>query len=216
MIRGFIDSLDEEPPDTQGDTHRDTQEIHGDEWSSGADSPALAALIDQLAKKDEQIAKLMETVADSTKAVQGAQALHHETAPDARAGIDRAEAEPLAKAQEGLEGLAMKWNVSVLRRSGECERTEVADFELSEFFNRIASAEGKAWVLSVERVGDVGDSALVEPDGDELVSQLGKRRWRVMGDPEDGWWVEVDSDGNELPGDWEYDRKGGYVYCAFA
>lgn len=103
----------------------------------------------------------------------------------------------------------MKWNVSVLRRSGECERTEVADFELSEFFNRIASAEGKAWVLSVERVGDVGDSALVEPDGDELVSQLGKRRWRVMGDPEDGWWVEVDSDGNELPGDWEYDRKGG-------
>lgn len=76
LIRGFIDSLDEEPPDT----HRDTQEIHGDERSSGADSPALAALIDQLAKKDEQIAKLMETVADSTKAVQGAQALHHETA----------------------------------------------------------------------------------------------------------------------------------------
>ena len=27
----------------------------------------------------------------------------------------------------------MKWNVSVLRRSGECERTEVADFELSEY-----------------------------------------------------------------------------------
>ncbi len=45
-----------------------------------ADSPALAALIDQLAKKDEQIAKLMETVADGTKAVQGAQVLHHETA----------------------------------------------------------------------------------------------------------------------------------------
>lgn len=36
--------------------------------------------LDQLAKKDEQIAKLMETVADGTKAVQGAQALHHETA----------------------------------------------------------------------------------------------------------------------------------------
>lgn len=44
-----------------------------------ADSPALGALIDQLAKKDEQIAKLMDTVADGTKAVQGAQALHHET-----------------------------------------------------------------------------------------------------------------------------------------
>ena len=87
LIRGFIDSLDEEPPDTQGDTHRDTQEIHGAEQSNGADSPALAALVEQLAvkdaqlaKKDEQIAKLMDTVADSTKAVQGAQALHHETA----------------------------------------------------------------------------------------------------------------------------------------
>ena len=54
--------------------------------ADSTDSPALAALIDQLAvkdaqlaKKDEQIAKLMETVAD-TKAVQGAQVLHHETA----------------------------------------------------------------------------------------------------------------------------------------
>ena len=48
--------------------------------ADSTDSPALAALIGQLAKKDEQIAKLMETVADSTKAVQGAQVLHHETA----------------------------------------------------------------------------------------------------------------------------------------
>lgn len=43
----------------------------------------------------------------------------------------------------------MKWNVSVLRRSGECERTEVADFELSEFFNRIASAEANARVAEL-------------------------------------------------------------------
>ena len=48
--------------------------------ADSTDSPALAALIDQLARKDEQIAKLMDTVADGTKAVQGAQALHHETA----------------------------------------------------------------------------------------------------------------------------------------
>ena len=43
----------------------------------------------------------------------------------------------------------MKWNVFVLRKSGECERTEVADFELAAFFNRISNAEGKALVLSV-------------------------------------------------------------------
>ena len=47
--------------------------------TNSTDSQALSALIGQLAKKDEQIAKLMDTVADGTKAVQGAQALHHET-----------------------------------------------------------------------------------------------------------------------------------------
>ena len=48
--------------------------------AESADSTALAALVEQLAVKDAQIAKLMDTVVDSTKAVQGAQALHHETA----------------------------------------------------------------------------------------------------------------------------------------
>lgn len=48
--------------------------------TDSTDSRALSALIGQLAKKDEQIAKLMDAVADGTKAVQGAQALHHETA----------------------------------------------------------------------------------------------------------------------------------------
>lgn len=61
-------------PDTLPDT------CQTDASTPGGDSAAVAALIEQLAKKDEQIAKLMETVADSTKAVQGAQALHHETA----------------------------------------------------------------------------------------------------------------------------------------
>lgn len=62
-------------PDTLPDTCQT-----GASTPDGGDSAAVAALIGQLAKKDEQIAKLMETVADSTKAVQGAQALHHETA----------------------------------------------------------------------------------------------------------------------------------------
>lgn len=66
-------------PDTLPDTLPDTCQT-GASTHGGGDSVAVAALIEQLAKKDEQIAKLMETVADSTKAVQGAQALHHETA----------------------------------------------------------------------------------------------------------------------------------------
>lgn len=122
--------------------------------------------------------------------------------------------DPLANAQEDLEGAAMKWSVSVLRESGETERTEVADFELSAFFARISAIEGKASVLSVERVADIGDSALVKPHGDDLVQVLGKRRWCVKRDPKDDWWVEVDSDGSELPDDWEYSREYGYVYCS--
>ena len=47
----------------------------------------------------------METVADSTRAVQGAQALHHETAQALALESDGTEAEPMAKAQEGLEGI---------------------------------------------------------------------------------------------------------------
>lgn len=71
LARQMPDTL----PDTLPDTCQTGASTHG-----GGDSVAVAALIEQLAKKDEQIAKLMETVADSTKAVQGAQALHHETA----------------------------------------------------------------------------------------------------------------------------------------
>lgn len=32
----------------------------------------------------------------------------------------------------------------------------------------------------------------------------GERRWIVKGDPIEDWWVEIDVDGRELPGDWEY------------
>lgn len=45
-----------------------------------ADSEAVAALVSQLAEKDAQISRLMDMVAEGTRAVQGAQALHHETA----------------------------------------------------------------------------------------------------------------------------------------
>lgn len=41
---------------------------------------AVAALVSQLAEKDAQISRLMDMVAEGTRAVQGAQALHHETA----------------------------------------------------------------------------------------------------------------------------------------
>lgn len=51
-------------------------------YASGGDasgSVAISALADQIAVKDGQIASLMEQLAESTKAIQGAQALHHET-----------------------------------------------------------------------------------------------------------------------------------------
>lgn len=47
---------------------------------------------------------------------------------------------------------------------------------------------------------------LCEVDGD--------RRWIIKGDPIEDWWVEIDTDGHELPGDWEYDRDEGYATCS--
>lgn len=63
------------------DTLPDKCQTNASTQDSDENAPtALAALVEQLAVKDAQIAKLMDAVADSTKAVQGAQALHHETA----------------------------------------------------------------------------------------------------------------------------------------
>ena len=70
----------------------------------------------------------------------------------------------------------MKWNVSVLRRSGECERTEVADFELSEFFNRIASAEAKAQLSEANaRVAELAGK----------LASLAERQQAIAATP---WW----------------------------
>lgn len=78
----------------------------------------------------------------------------------------------------------MKWSVSVLRESGETERTEVADFELSAFFARISAIEGKASVLSVERVADIGDSVLVKPARGRLSAGTRKAPLVRQGRPE--------------------------------
>lgn len=98
----------------------------------------------------------------------------------------------------------------------KAERLEAAREELASTRAQLAECRSQVegFAARFERIADVGDSALVKPDGDDLVQELGKRRWRVKGDPEDDWWVEVDSGGNELPGDWEYDPESGCVYCS--
>ena len=72
----------------------------------------------------------------------------------------------------------MKWNVSALRRSGECERTEVADFELSEFFNRIASAEAEAKAQLAEANARVAELA-------GKLASLAERQQAIAATP---WW----------------------------
>lgn len=53
-----------------------------------ADRSAVEALVSQLAEKDAQISRLMDMVAEGARALQAAQALHHETAQ--RLGIEPA------------------------------------------------------------------------------------------------------------------------------
>lgn len=42
----------------------------------------------------------------------------------------------------------------------------------------------------------------------------GNRRWVANGESEEDWWVEVDRNGQRLPGEWEYDREEGIVVCS--
>ncbi|MEF2559962.1 MAG: hypothetical protein U0M96_02550 [Eggerthellaceae bacterium] len=44
----------------------------------------------------------------------------------------------------------------------------------------------------------------VKRDDQDLVSVDGSRRFTVYGDREWGWWIEIASDGTEVPGLWEY------------
>ena len=48
-----------------------------------------------------------------------------------------------------------------------------------------------------------------------LVEKNGSRKWIAYGDPIEGWWIEVDSDFERLPGNWEYDSDEGIVICQF-
>lgn len=54
----------------------------------------------------------------------------------------------------------------------------------------------------------------VKRDGRDLVSIDGSRRFVVYGDIEWGWWIEVLSDGTEVPGLWEFDGNDRLVVRA--
>lgn len=48
-----------------------------------------------------------------------------------------------------------------------------------------------------------------------LAEEHGMRKWILNGEPEQDWWMEIDSDFERLPGDWEYDRAKETVTCQF-
>lgn len=53
-------------------------------------------------------------------------------------------------------------------------------------------------------VGTEQPTLHVTRDNQDLVNVDGSRRFVVYGDPEWGWWIEIASDGAEIPGLWEY------------
>lgn len=50
-------------------------------------------------------------------------------------------------------------------------------------------------------------------EGDDLLSIDGLRRFLPYGEPEWAWWVEVTTDGKELPGLWEFWEEEGLAVC---
>ena len=123
LIRGFIDSLDEEPPDTQGDTHRGTQGIHGAERSSGPIRQRWPRSSSSACRQG--CSARQEGRADSQAhgyrgrqhqgRAQGAQGAPPRESPRTLALESTEQKLLMAKAPGAFEVLAVKWNVSVLR-----------------------------------------------------------------------------------------------------
>ena len=59
----------------------------------------------------------------------------------------------------------------------------------------------------------LGETVKVEESGIFLVDPLCGRRWAVKGDPIEGWWGEVMSDGSLSGFDWEYWPDEGIIVC---
>lgn len=77
-------------------------------------------------------------------------------------------------------------------------------------------------VTEIPREAVLGEEIAVLPMGGSPVGATalsevgGERRWVINGDPKEDWWVEIDRDGQRLPGEWEYDRDTGTVACSIA
>ena len=48
----------------------------------------------------------------------------------------------------------------------------------------------------------------------KIVEINGSRRWVINGDPIEDWWKEIDEEGRQLPGEWEYLRDEACVICS--
>lgn len=82
--------------------------------------------------------------------------------------------------------------------------------ELEKLFN-VKSEDIARWNIDAENgifpgvpSGEILEAVCVKRDDSDLVSVDASRRFAVYGDPEWGWWIEIASDGAEIPGLWEY------------
>lgn len=117
----------------------------------------------------------------------------------------------------------MKWKISFLHSDASCEDVTVDEAGLAAVFARMTERECPCHVIAVSeapKAAMLGEEVAVVPAGGNPVSATalnevgGNRRWVVNGEPEEDWWVEVDQNGQRLPGDWEYDREEGTVVCS--
>lgn len=70
-------------------------------------------------------------------------------------------------------------------------------------------------------IGDAAKQLMAQADGiqNQKLKASAQRVARTVSAKTRDELISVarsDAYGSELPGDWEYDRKGGYVYCSFS
>lgn len=114
--------------------------------------------------------------------------------------------------------IEMRWKISFLHDDASYEDVTVDEAGLAAMFAKMTEREYPCHVIAVTeapKAAVLGEEVAVIPVSATVLSEVGgNRRWMVNGDPQEDWWVEVDQNGQRLPGEWEYDRDTGTVVCS--
>lgn len=110
----------------------------------------------------------------------------------------------------------MKWSITYLYRTGPeaAGVLNVTETELEKALQEVIGREYAAHIVDIQRVADVGEVVLVEGGDQSIPHQVGgSQRWHKPNSGNGTWWVEIDEQGEDLPGLWKHDETRNVMLC---